>query len=138
MTNILFGVFLILHGLVHAGLAAAPIPDDPSSKPGAFFTDVSRSWLLTGLKLSAPTVRATGIFLVALATLGFAAAGLGVLGMSGLESIWRMAAIVSSGLSLLLLLVFWHPWLIVGVLINVGVIISLLWVHWPSPGLIGS
>jgi hypothetical protein len=138
MIQILFGVFLILHGLVHAGLAAAPIPNKPNSKPGAFFTDVTRSWLLSGMKLSASTIRVTGMLLVALTTLGFVVAGLGVLGIAGLESIWRMTAVISSGLSLLLLLVFWHPWLIVGGLINVGMIISLLWVHWPSPGLIGS
>jgi hypothetical protein len=138
MIHILFGVFLILHGLVHAGLAAAPIPNEPNSTPGAFFTDVTRSWLLSGMKLSASTIRVTGILLVALATLGFVVAGMGVLGMAGLDSIWRMTAVISSGLSLLLLVVFWHPWLIVGGLINVGMIISLLWVHWPSPGLIGS
>jgi hypothetical protein len=138
MIHILFGVFLILHGLVHAGLAAAPIPNEPNSKPGAFFTDVTRSWLLSGMKLNASTVRVTGILLVALPTLGFVVAGLGVLGISGLESIWRMTAVISSGLSLLVLIVFWHPWLLVGSLINVGMIISLLWAHWPSPGLIGS
>jgi hypothetical protein len=46
--------------------------------------------------------------------------------------------VVSAGLSLLLLVVFWHPWLFVGALLNIGILISLLVAHWPSPDLIGS
>lgn len=43
MMPTLIGIILVAHGLVHCGLAAAPTPN---SKPGAFFTDTSRSWLL--------------------------------------------------------------------------------------------
>jgi len=138
MIRVLIGIFLIAHGLVHSGLAAAPIPNDPNSKPGAFFTDPTRSWLLSGIGLNASAIRITGIVLVALGTLSFIAAGLGVLGVSGLDSIWRIMTVVSAGSSLLLLVVFWHPWLFVGALLNIGILISLLWAHWPSPDLIGS
>lgn len=138
MIRILIGIFLIAHGLVHSGLAAAPIPNDPNSTPGAFFTDATRSWFLTGIGLNASAIRITGIVLVALATLSFIAAGLGVFGVPGFDSIWRTITVVSAGLSLLLLAVFWHPWLIVGVLLNTSILISLLWAHWPSSDLIGS
>jgi hypothetical protein len=37
MLRTFFGLFLIAHAVAHAGLAAAPIPDNPDSKPGAFF-----------------------------------------------------------------------------------------------------
>jgi len=33
---------------------------------------------------------------------------------------------------------FWHPWLIVGVLIDTGVLVSLLWINWPSAELLSS
>jgi len=138
MVRILFGIFLILHGLVHSGLAAAPIPNDPNSKPGAFFTDATRSWLLSGMRLNVSTIRITGIVLVALATLGFLAAGLGILGVAALEPIWRTMTIISAGLSLLLLAAYWHPWLFVGVLLNVSILIALLWAHRPPETLIGS
>ena len=138
MIRILIGIFLIAHGLVHSGLAAAPIPNDSNSKPGAFFTDPTRSWLLSRIGLNTSAIRITGIVLVALATLSFITAGLGILGVFGLESIWRAMTVVSAGLSLLLLVVFWHPWLFVGVLLNIGILIALLWLHWPSPKLIGS
>ena len=136
--KIIIALFLIAHGLVHAGLAAAPNPDDPDSKPGAFFTSPERSWLLPKLGLSAAAVRLTGIILVALATLGFVLAGLGVFGMPGLSEIWRTLAVASAGVSLLLLILFWHLWLIVGVLIDIGVLVALLWADWPPADLIGS
>jgi hypothetical protein len=131
MLKILFSIFLIAHGLVHAGLAAAPIPNDPDAKPGAFFTAMERSWLLARFGLSASTVQWIGIFLVVLSTLGFVLAGLGGLGVPGLDTVWRTVAVVSAGISLLLLILFWHTWLISGVLIDIGILVLLLWVKWP-------
>jgi hypothetical protein len=128
--TILFGLLLIAHGLVHAGLTPAPIPNNPELKPGAFFTASSRSWLLPQIGLNAPTVRWIGIVLVALSTLGFVLAGLGVLGVPGLTLVWRTLAIVSSCLSLLLLILFWHPWIIVGALIDIVILITLVWFKW--------
>ena len=79
-----------------------------------------------------------GIILVALATLGFVLAGLGVFGVSGLTAIWRTIAVVSAGVSLLLLVLFWHTWLVVGILIDTGLLIALLWAKWLSVELFGS
>ncbi len=136
--KLLLAVFLILHGLVHAGLAAAPIPNDTDSNPGAFFTATTRSWLLPSLGLNDTAVQWFGIILVVLTTLGFVLAGLGVLGVPGFSTAWRTIAVVSAGVSLLLLIVFWHPWLVVGVLIDIGILVALLWLDWPSVELIGS
>ena len=136
--KIIIALFLIAHGLVHVGLAAAPNPDDPDAKPGAFFTSPERSWLLPQVGLNDTTVRWVGIVLVVLATLGFVLAGLGVYGVPGLSEIWRTVAVVSAVVSLLLLVLFWHLWLIVGVLLDFGILVALLWANWPSVDLIGS
>jgi hypothetical protein len=136
--KILIALFLIAHGLVHAGIAAGPIPDDPDSKPGAFFTSPERSWLLPKVGLSAAATKWIGLILVALATLGFVLAGLGVFGVPGLDEIWRTLAVVSAVMSLLLLILFWHLWLIAGVLLDIGILIALLWLEWPPIDLIGS
>ena len=88
--------------------------------------------------LKAAAVQWIGIILVALATLGFVLAGLGVFGVPGLVAIWRTVAVVSACLSLLLLITFWHPWLVVGVLIDIGILVALLWLDWPPVDLIGS
>ena len=137
MVRIIFGLFLVAHGLVHAGLAAAPVPNDADSKPGAFFTATARSWLLPQFRLNAAAVQWIGIILVAVTTLGFVLAGLGVFGVPGLSEVWRTVAIASAGVSLLLLILFWHPWLVVGVLIDIGILIALLWAKWPSDKLLG-
>ena len=138
MVKILFALFLIAHGLVHAILAATPIPNDPEPKPGAFFTATSRSWLLPQLGLGGSAIQWIGIILVILSTVGFVLAGLGVLGVPGLSTIWRTVTVISSCLSLLLLILFWHPWLMVGVLIDCALLIALLWAKWPSVSMIGS
>ena len=138
MLRTLIGIFLIAHGLVHSGLAAAPIPNDPASKPGAFFTAAARSWLLTGMRLNASVIRNVGLGLVGLATLSFLLAGLGVLGIPGLHAIWRGLTLLSAGLSLVLLVVFWHPWLLIGVALDLGMLASILWAHWPTSNIIGA
>ena len=138
MLKIFLAVLMIAHGLVHGSLAIAPNPADPEASPGTFFTAVERSWLLAKLGWGAPAVRWLGIALVILSTVGFILAGLGVWGPAGLTSLWRTAAVVASLLSLLLLILFWHRWLPVGVLIDIGILIALLWANWPTQILTGS
>lgn len=138
MLRIVFGVFFIAHGLVHAILAVAPNPADPEAKPGSFFTAPERSWLLPQIGLSVSAVQWIGIILVVLSTLGFVLAGLGIFGVPGLYTAWRMLAVISSCISLVLLILFWHPWLPVGILIDIGTLIVLLLVKWPAAGMIGS
>jgi len=132
MLRTIFDLFLIAHAVAHAGLAAAPIPDDPDPKPGAFFAEVSRSWLFQKLELDAAVVKKIGIILVILTVLGFIIAGLGGLGIPGLNKIWSTAAGLSAGVSLILLILFWHPWLIVGVLIDLGLFLVLFVGKWPQ------
>jgi hypothetical protein len=138
MLKIALGIFLMAHGAVHAILAVAPNPGEEEARPGAFFTAVDRSWLLPQLGLDAGVIRWIGIILVALSALGFILAGLGVLGVPGLSAVWRSVAIGSSCLSLLLLILFWYPWLIVGVAIDIAVLLMLIWAKWPTVELIGS
>jgi hypothetical protein len=132
MTSTLLGIFLLGHAIAHAGLAAAPIPGDPDPKPGAFFTVPSRSWLFMKLNLDPAFVRWIGIILVIISCLGFVIAGLGGLGTPGLRSIWQGTAGITAVISLILLVLFWHPWLILGVVIDVGLLVLLFINSWPS------
>ena len=136
--KIALGIFIIAHGLVHSILAIAPNPADAEPKPGKFFTTADRSWLLPKMGISDEGILWIGLILVALSTLGFLLAGMGIIGISGISTVWRMIAVISAIVSLLLLISFWHPWLPVGVIINLLIIICLLWVGWPPPELIGS
>ncbi len=136
--RIALGIFIIAHGLVHSILAVAPNPADPDAKVGLFFASVDRSWILPRLGLNPGVIQAIGVILVALSTLGFLLAGLGILGVGGLSMIWRTVAVVSSIISSLLLIIFWHPWLPVGLVIDVLTVVGLLVIKWPPVDLIGS
>jgi len=136
--RIALGIFIFGHGLVHSILAIAPNPDDPDAKIGLFFTSSDRSWILPRLGLSAGTIQSIGIFLVVLSTLGFLLTGLGILGVGSLTMIWRTVAVISSITSSVLLITFWHPWLPVGLVINMLSLVSLLVIKWPPKSLIGS
>ncbi len=120
MSRTIFSLFLIAHAAAHAGLAAAPIPGDPDPKPGAFFTEIARSWLFQKMGLGPGFVRLVGIILVVLSTLGFVLSGLGALDVPGFSEIWQAAAGFAAAVSLILLILFWHPWIIVEVLIDIG------------------
>ena len=56
----------------------------------------------------------------------FVAAGLGLLGLPGVSEIWSGLATAGAITSLLLLLNFCHRWLILGVLIDLGLILALV------------
>ena len=73
------------------------------------------------------------ITLAVIATLGFVAAGLALFGVLVPFDWWRALAIASAAVSLLLVVIFWHPYLIVGLLIDVAVLVTLLFTKW-SPG----
>jgi len=133
MWKTVIALFIIAHGLVHSGLAAAPNPDSPGSKPGTIFTASERSWLLPKLGLTDTAVQWVGILLVALSTVGFVIAGLGILGGAGVSAIWRIAAVTASILSIFLLGSFWHRWFPVGLLIDIAILLCLLWFKWRLP-----
>ena len=131
LLSLVTGVFLILHGLTHLGTAVAPRPDSAREALWGFFT--TDSWLLKGFGQQA--MRSVGIALFVLATVGFTLAGLGELVGWGL---WRALAVISAVDSLLLLVFFWHPYLIVGVVLNLAILVFLLWAQWPPAELVGS
>ncbi len=122
-----FGIFLIAHGLVHTGLAAAPRPNIPDAKPFTFWT--SPSWRF--IELGESFARPAGKVLWIASTLLFVAAGSGVLGLPGIREIWQGLATAGAIASLLLLLIFWHPWLVFGAVIDVGILLALIVFDWP-------
>ena len=60
---------------------------------------------------------------MALSLLGFVLAGLGLLGVAGLNAFWPVLAIAAALASLVLLVLFWNSWLVIGLLIDLGIII---------------
>jgi len=131
--RILMSVFLIAHGLVTMSLATVPVP-----KPGALHTpyfpawwraDVDTTWPISRLGLTPNLVRAIGWILWVLALIPFVAAVVSLSGFLGVSALWQPLAAIAAGLSLILLGLYWHPWLILGVLINLG-ILACVYAGW--------
>ena len=133
--RILIAFFLIAHGWMHYSLTTVPVP-----APGALRTPfwpswwrdaVDAKWLASQMGLSTGLVRTAGWILWLATVVGFTLAGLGLSGLPGFQAIWQAAAVFGAVASLLLLGFYWHPWLVLGVVINAAVLVSL-WQQWPS------
>ena len=121
----LIALLLGAHGLIHVSYFA-PRPADATAWP--FILD--RSWLLASL--NAPVLRGIGLALSAIAAVAFIAAALGLLGVTVLSGVWQPLAIVGAAASLLLLVAFWHYWLVLGIVLSAGVLYAIFWAHWPT------
>jgi hypothetical protein len=129
-------VLLAAHGLVHASLSWVPLPaaTGPHTPfwPSWWRDAVDPAWPISRLGLEAPAIRALGWALWLAVLLGFAAAGLGLLGVPALSGAWHILAAVSAGLSLFQLVLYWHPWLVVGALLDLAILGAVVWPRWPA------
>lgn len=117
----LIGLFLIAHGLLHVSYLT-PKPDDPKY-PFAF----TKSWFANIVgDISTPI----GMTLTLLVVGCFMLTGLGVLGVPGLAGVWREFAVLGALLSVLLLTLYWHPWLVLGFAINALILFGILVLNW--------
>jgi len=119
--QILIGIFLILHGMVH-WVYAAPQEKEPGAKP---WTVLTGRWLAKKAGLDQSTALKLGIALMILATVGFAVSGIGVL-IS--QDWWGIPAISTAAVSTLFLALYWDKMMTIGVVLNIGIImLALFW-----------
>ncbi|MDN3029220.1 hypothetical protein [Streptomyces sp. S.PB5] len=123
MTALLVGVFLILHGLLHPGVWTAPQQPD---KPSPF--DPGHSWALTAAHVPAAPARAWALALAWYTAVVYAVAGAGVFAGSPW---WPTAALVAAASGLVLKALWFDPWLGIGVLLDVSVIVAVS-STWPA------
>jgi hypothetical protein len=129
--KIAFGVFIILHGLVHL-LYFGQTNRYFELKPG--MTWPTGSWAFSHL-LNDEAVRFLASIFLALAGFGFVACGVGTL----FNLAWRRALIIIiATLSALIFIFFWNGGMknldgqgVVGVLIDVWLLVMVLLVRWP-------
>ena len=123
MTRLLLAGFLIAHGMLHPAIHS--VPEDPN-KPTPF--DPNHSWALAALHVARRKAQAIGVSLSWLTALIFAGAGIALILQA---SLWVSIAVCGAALGLLVKTLFFHPWLILGVLIDIGI----LWAGaavWPG------
>lgn len=121
-TTWLLGIFLVSHGLLHLAIWL-PRPQEETAPPAAFYPD--HSMVLTALH--ARTTHRLAVGLATTVAMAYALAGFAVVTSSPLAVVMAAAAAV---LGLALKALFFHPWLTIGVLIDLTVLASAVWA-WP-------
>ena len=118
MPRTLFALFLIAHGLIYGAIYATP---RDSAKPAPF--DPGHSRALAAVHVADHPARSASIALACTAGLAFALAGV-VLLVGG--SWWAPIAATAGIAGLLLKGLWFHPWLAVGVLLDLAVTVAAL------------
>jgi hypothetical protein len=132
--RILLGLLLIGHALIHAGYIS-PAPPRTAYGPEWPFA-MSKSWLIPSLGVSPEIVRTVGIALVLLTLVTLVGAGLAAIGLVIPQAWWPQLAVSGAVTSLAILLLFFHPWLLLGMAIDLGLLYLVLIANW-SPAEVG-
>jgi hypothetical protein len=134
MISILFGVFLVLHGLVH-GLYFGQSARYFELQPGMVWPD--GSWAFSRLLGNAATRNLASILLI-LAAIGFLAGGGGIFLKQGW---WRPVVVSAAAFSTAIFILFWDGGIQrldhkggVGILIDLAILAALLIFRWPNFG----
>jgi hypothetical protein len=127
----LLGLFLVAHGLIHASFVS---PRPPATAGGpAWPFDLGHSWALSPLGLEGDAGRLLGVALIGLTLVGFVVAAGGAVGILG-SNLFVPGVVVGSVASLVLLVAFFHPWLVLGVAIDVALLWVVLVARWSPQG----
>ncbi len=111
LLRLVAGLALIAHGALHIGFIA-PAPDDADS-PFA----LDESWLVP-----AAIRKEVGLGLATVAILAFALLALVAWDIPRLRYAWRPLIGFGAGASLAMLVAYWNPWLIMGLIADVALI----------------
>lgn len=99
----------------------------------------ARSWLFPNLG-ELPLRIISSIFWI-FAAVGFLAALLGFLGVLVPSGLWRPLAVGTAVVSILGLVLFWNTWPALNTIgalgMNIVILITQLWLHWPPTGMFG-
>jgi len=132
MFRIIFGVFMVLHGLVHLlyfGQSARYF----ELQTGMIWPD--GSWAFSRL-LGDEATRILASISCVLAAIGFVAGGTGILVR---QAWWRPVVVASAAFSAGIIVLFWDGKMqrlddqgLIGFLINIAILVALLILRWPS------
>jgi hypothetical protein len=122
---------LLAHGLIHLAFVAPRPAPTPGGPPWPF--DLGQSWLLAQLGVSADLARILGLALVAATVAGFALAALTAIAI-GPAGLWTAGLALGGVASLGVLILFFHPWLVLGLAIDAVVLWAAIVARWAPEG----
>jgi hypothetical protein len=123
--------FLLAHAAIHIGFIS-PRPPVTAGGPAWPF-DVGHSWILGPLGLDETTSRALAIALIAVILGGFALAGIAAIGIAP-AGLWPAAVTIGGVASIAVLVLFFHPWLLLGIAIDVVLLWAVNVAYWAPEG----
>jgi hypothetical protein len=126
--NLLLGAFLAAHALIHVSYLT-PAPPRTADGPEWPF-EPAHSWLVTAIGLDPALVRALGIALVVATIALLAAASLATVGWIVPAGWWPALVVGGAAASALTLILFFHPWLVLGLAIDAALLWAVLVVGW--------
>jgi hypothetical protein len=130
---------LLLHGLGHGGAVGALIYIAKSPHSSAGDWKAAHSWLFPSLNPS--TAMTIAIIFWILSMIGFVAAAMSFWGILVPGELWRQLALVSAVISAVGILLFLGNWPTFNTLaaqaMNLAVLVTQLWTHWPPQEMFG-
>ena len=132
MPSLIVALFVLIHGAVHL-CYLAPRPPATADGPTWPFT-LDRSWVLSRADTPAEVMRLIGL---ALASVTFAAFTLAAMSIAGVvpASLAAVALVLGAASSIALLVLFFHPWLVLGLVIDIALAWAATIAGWsPAPG----
>jgi hypothetical protein len=127
LVKLLLAVFLFAHGAIHLSYLS-PRPPATASGPSWPFV-LERSWALSPLGVEPRVLRVMGLALAVATLAAFTLAAASVLGVVP-QALWTAAVALGAAASLGLLVTFFHPWLILGVVIDLALLGAALLARW--------
>ena len=124
----LIGAFLVGHALVHASYLS-PAPPRTADGPEWPFA-MAQSWLVTGAGLDPAGVRTLGTALVLATITLFIAAGLSTVGWLVPAEWWSGLVVAGAVTSAGTLVMFFHPWIVLGLAIDAALLWATLVIGW--------
>jgi hypothetical protein len=121
-------MFLVGHALVHVAYLA-PAPPHAENAPEWPFA-IEKSWPINNLGVSADIMRPVAYLLVAVVLVTLVGAGLAIIHLVVPSAWWPALVVTGAATSLLLLSLFFHPWLVIGVAIDVVLLYLVLVNGW--------
>ena len=131
--KLVLALFLAAHGPIHASFLS-PAPPRTAAGPEWPF-ELTRSWLVTGLQLDPAFVRPAGIGLAVASAVLLLLAGMSTVGWLVPAEWWSGLAVAGAAASLVTLLLFFHPWLVLGVVIDLAVLWLVIGAGWTPDGI---
>ena len=118
---LIIAAFLLIHGAIHLSYLW-PRPPATATGPAWPFT-LERSWLLSRVGVPPELLRMLGLALSAVTFAAFVLAAISIVGLLP-TSLWAPAVALGAGSSLALLVLYFHPWLVLGMAIDAVLLVA--------------